>query len=278
MTKSVSGTFETKGSKGSAIRLGPPSAWIPKRQVARYRGVEWFSRRRVKRGKEGLGCVSLPPSGAHLPSPQQSRTVRSDQELRLRSRTNESLLLSPTIGHFPPPHDRAAPRELFDLLPTLRYPFLRTPHHSHAPSPIFSPSFSSPSCLSPREFTRAVFLRYTVSFFLSFFLFFFFYSKRIRKDSSLFAGSIGFASSILFRREKEKRFFSFVVVAWSTGNIIGKDIYHRLTTTSTFGGGVVKVVMVVYRGKPKKESVKKVEEGREGEREGEVEVEEERKQ
>ena len=186
LAKSVSGTFEKKGSKGSAIRLGPPSAWIPKRQVARYRGVEWFSRRRVKRGKEGLGCVSLPPSGAHLPSPQQSRTVRSDQELRLRSRTNESLLLSPTIGHFPPPHDRAAPRELFDLLPTLRYPFLRTPHHSHAPSPIFSPSFSSPSCLSPREFTRAVFLRYTVSFFLSFFLFFFFTRKefeRIRRFS-----------------------------------------------------------------------------------------------
>jgi len=39
-------------------------------------------RRRVKRGKEGLGCVSLPPSGAHLPSPQQSRTVRSGQEPR----------------------------------------------------------------------------------------------------------------------------------------------------------------------------------------------------
>lgn len=54
-------------------------------------------------------------------------------------------------------------------------------------------------------------------------------------------------------------------------------IYHRLTTTSTFGGGVVKVVMVVYRGKPKKESLKKVEEGREGEK-VEVEVEEERKQ
>lgn len=50
-----------------------------------------------------------------------------------------------------------------------------------------------------------------------------------------------------------------------------------MTTTSTFGGGVVKVVMVVYRGKPKKESVKKVEEGREREK-VEVEVEEERKQ
>lgn len=46
-------------------------------------------RRRVKRGKEGLGCVSLPPSGAHLPSPQQSRTVRSGQEPRQRSQTAE---------------------------------------------------------------------------------------------------------------------------------------------------------------------------------------------
>lgn len=173
-------TFETKGSKGSgAIRSGPPSAWIPKRQVAKYRGVEWFSRRRVKRGKEGLGCVSLPPSGAHLPSPQQSRTVRSDQELRLRSRTNESLLLSPTIAHFPPPHDRAAPRELFDLLPTLRYPFLRTPQHSHAPSPLFSPSFSSPSCL--HEFTRAIYFSSIYSFIFLLFFFFFYFRKEFER-------------------------------------------------------------------------------------------------
>lgn len=85
------------------------------------------ARRRVKRGKEGLGCVWLPPSGAHLPSPQQSRTVRSDREPRRRSRTNDSPLFSPTIGHFPPPHDRATPRELFDLLPTLLSPLLRSP-------------------------------------------------------------------------------------------------------------------------------------------------------
>ncbi|OAD59025.1 Protein Wnt-6 [Eufriesea mexicana] len=99
------------GSKGVSVCLeaDPPSV-DPEAagcEAQRSRVV----RRRVKRGKEGLGCVSLPPSGAHLPSPQQSRTVRSDQELRLRSRTNDSLLLSPTIGHFPPPHDRATPRQ-----------------------------------------------------------------------------------------------------------------------------------------------------------------------
>ncbi|TGZ39757.1 hypothetical protein DBV15_09689 [Temnothorax longispinosus] len=59
-------------------------------------------RRRVKSGKEGLGCVSLPPSGAHLPSPQQSRTVRSGQEPRWRSQTaGENFAVSPTIWIFP---------------------------------------------------------------------------------------------------------------------------------------------------------------------------------
>jgi len=55
-------------------------------------------RRRVKRGKEGLGCVSLPPSGAHLPSPQQSRTVRSGQEPRQRSQTAEPRCLPYHLG------------------------------------------------------------------------------------------------------------------------------------------------------------------------------------
>lgn len=129
------------GAAGGRLRSGEE----PKRETLR----------RVKRGKEGLCCVWLPPSGAHLPSPQQSRTVRSDRESRRRSRTNDSPLLSPTIGRFPPPHDRATPRELFDLLPTLLSPFFA----SSSPFVLrASSAFSPPTIVSisrgtnPRHF------------------------------------------------------------------------------------------------------------------------------
>jgi len=69
-------------------------------------------RRRVKRGKEGLGCVSLPPSGAHLPSPQQSRTVRSGQEPRRWSQTAQTSLSPLPSGFF---HLRQTFQQAFHL-------------------------------------------------------------------------------------------------------------------------------------------------------------------
>jgi len=84
-------------------------------------------RKRVKRGKEGLGCcVSLPPSGAHLPGPQQSRTVRSGQELRRRSQTVEPLAVSPTIWTVPPPRALAG-FPPFTLSLSFPCPFVRYP-------------------------------------------------------------------------------------------------------------------------------------------------------
>lgn len=152
-----------KGQKAAlCLEVGPPSVDTEAAGCEAQRSRE--VRRRVKRGKEGLGCVSLPPSGAHLPSPQQSRTVRSDQELRLRSRTNDSLLLSPTIDHFPPPHDRAAPRELFDLLPTLRYPLPRVPRFPLR----FSPLSSDPIFSYRAYAVLALFRKYKIRWVFSF--------------------------------------------------------------------------------------------------------------
>ena len=182
-------------------------------------------RRRVKRGKEGLGCVSLPPSGAHLPSPQQSRTVRSGQELRLRSRTSDSPL-SPTINHFPPPHDRAAPRELFDLLPTLRY--------------FFSPTFSLPrSCFSPLPFPPPYsFSPHPSSSYLAF-------NTHITRfphcpGNSRFIGS-------LFQRD---------VLSAANSRFRSRNRRHGGYRGDGYVdvGGVVKVVTVVSRGKPKEET------------------------
>lgn len=130
------GKIAARLEEAGAPSVGAVAAWQVTRSREEPRGSR--SRRRVKRGKEGLGCVSLPPSGAHLPSPQQSRTVRSDQEPRRRSRTNDSLLFSsppsPTIDlllRFPPPHHLATPRVVgFSTYPpSLSYPYLSIYRH-----------------------------------------------------------------------------------------------------------------------------------------------------
>lgn len=58
--------------------------------------------RRVKRGKEGLGCVSLPPSGAHLPRPRNS-LVRFARTRSFAGDRRRPGLFSLSLSLSPPP-------------------------------------------------------------------------------------------------------------------------------------------------------------------------------